>query len=767
MKKISTLLCMLLALCALPLSTQAEVVNTTFDFENNPENWPVGEGANFRDGDLTAPLTVGEVTLTGIQGDASQPCRLMRPNDGISALYTYAKGAFRLNAADGRALTKVTVTMKSGTFDLTPSTGTVADNVWTGNATEVTFNHNNTGNRQILKIVITTDDVNSETVVPAAPTYDIEAANIAALNSAEDGKVVRLTLNNARVNAYNSLSACYYIEDASGATVVRNTTLTPGTLLNGYITGTKTTDTSIDFMNDPPAAVEYALTANDDADFTATDTSLSGTTMTIREACTQATYGRLVTLLDVSIKGGGQNKTITDADGNTMKARDYLGVLPADYTWPEKAQKITGVVIYYMTGWYIMPISAEAIEQTSSTQDNLFDFANNNLGLTVGQGGASDPVETQNAGNLAGKALVQGDVTMTFVNPATMPVRYFYLPSRTTNHLQLAVKDSKLRVTAGEGRAITKITVEQNVLSTKPGDNNVKWEVDKGDGTWDVDSKTWTGNATSVRFSATAATYINAITVTTAPADGETVTPAPDEYTAEVSSLAEFKALPDGTLAKLNLTDAIVTNVMINQWGCFVQDATAGAHFYCTELDLKEGDVLNGFVYVKKNNQNMGPRIAMAEDTNADNLTITADGTYTPVEGDIETVNVDENINKVVSLTGVAVKGTKETEAVITDSKGNTLTINNPKNNAVPYVIKESLASIDYASATVVGILYGASATENKLYPLSITEEEVDGIQNIAAGTADHVTIYNAQGIRLNRLQKGLNIVNGKKVMVK
>lgn len=55
MKKISTLLCMLLALCALPLSTQAEVVNTTFDFENNPENWRVGGGVNFRDGDLTAP----------------------------------------------------------------------------------------------------------------------------------------------------------------------------------------------------------------------------------------------------------------------------------------------------------------------------------------------------------------------------------------------------------------------------------------------------------------------------------------------------------------------------------------------------------------------------------------------------------------------------------------------------------------------------------------------------------------------------------------
>jgi hypothetical protein len=36
-------------------------------------------------------------------------------------------------------------------------------------------------------------------------------------------------------------------------------------------------------------------------------------------------------------------------------------VLPYDYEWPAKATSITGVVLYYMTGWFLMPISVEAI----------------------------------------------------------------------------------------------------------------------------------------------------------------------------------------------------------------------------------------------------------------------------------------------------------------------------------------------------------------------------------------------------------------------
>jgi hypothetical protein len=767
MKKISTLFLTLAVLLTLPLTASAE--DFVFDFQNNTLNLTVGEGASFADGALTAPVTVGEVTLTSIQGGASYPAIMMKDNQEVISLNVYKNGAVKLAAAEGKAVTKIVATMKSKTFSqMAASSGTTTENVWEGNASEVTFTAS--ALMSLWKLEVTTAAENEETVKPAVGAFDIEAADIASFNAAEDGKAVKLTLKDARVNG--SFNSSYYVEDATGAFVIKGVTLTVGTLLNGYIIGTKGTDSSIDYMNDPATAVEYQLTATDVSNFEATETTLKGTVTAITEACSQANYGKLITIENVTVSGSGRNKTLTDAGGNTLTARDYMGVLPNDYIWPETAKSITGVLIYYMTGWFLMPISAEAIViPVAGETEALFDFANNNLGLTAGSGGASDPAEQANAGNLGGKKLVQGDVTMTFTNPATMPIRYFYLASRTNNHLQMAVKDAKLRLTAADGRAITKIVVEQNALATKPNDNNVKWEVDKGEGSWDADTKTWTGNATSVRFSATAATYINSITVTTAPASESTVTPSADEYTAEVNTLAAFNALADGTLAKLTLTNAVVVSKTVNEWGFWLQDATAGAHFYCTGLLYNAGDVLNGSVIVKKvanGAGNPGNRIAMAEATSGDLLTVSSDGSYAVVSGNVDDINKAENIGNVVQLTGVSVKGSAETTATITDAAGKTITIENSKVNYAPYSYKQDLSSMDISGATVTGILYYSNFTkgEIKIYPLSITT--ATGIADVTKGFCNSQTvIYNLQGVRRSRLTKGLNIVNCHKFIVR
>lgn len=195
--------------------------------------------------------------------------------------------------------------------------------------------------------------------------YDVkEAATIAEFNAIADGKVVKLALTDARVNAFNDLDGVYYVEDASGATVFKGVNLVAGTLLNGSIVGVKATE-DMDYINTPSQGLEYSLTVEDASwsAFEATETELVGTPMTIAEAAVQANYGRLVTLSDVEITalGNGMNKQLKDAAGNTIKARDLFGVLPNDYMWPAKATSITGVVLYYMTGWFLIPISAEAI----------------------------------------------------------------------------------------------------------------------------------------------------------------------------------------------------------------------------------------------------------------------------------------------------------------------------------------------------------------------------------------------------------------------
>lgn len=418
--------------------------------------------------------------------------------------------------------------------------------------------------------------------------------------------------------------------------------------------------------------------------------------------------------------------------------------------------------ILLLTALLSLPVLANA-------DDVTFDFKNNNLNLTYGQNGT---VEQVKAGDLTGKSITKDNVVLNFVSAPTIPTRYFLNGSRGLQYQSQS--GAQLRVTAPSGSAVTKIVFTGNPsVNAKTGVTSYQnsWTANKGGGTLTAanqETQTWTGNAESVRL-VSGTSYIDAITVTIEAANNETILRAnetPDTYT-EVSDLAAFNAAANNALVKLTLNNAIITSGMVNEEGFYVQDATGGAHFYYTGLEFEVNDVLNGTIYVKKNNQTLGARIAQTEETSKEGLTITKNGTITPSEGTIAQINIAANKLRVVKLSGVAVKGSSEQEATITDAESS-IDIYNGKINNFPYVIKESLANIDYAKATVVGILYGSSSTVNKIMPLSITEDSGSGIQNIsAAAQADNVVIYNLQGVRMNSLQKGINIINGRKVVIK
>ena len=714
----------------------------TFDFANNPQNWPVTTvvyGDEF-DAAAVTTLTVNNVVLTSIQ-NATYANVIYKNGDAAPAFRVFRGNDFKLSAPEGKAIVKVEVTMAADTFDFTADNGAIADGVWTGNAAEVTFN--TTAIRLIAKIAVTLADENDETIKPAK--VDVEVADIAAFNAVEDGKIVKLALSHAKVNGYCDLWANNYIEDASGAVIVKGITLTAGTELNGFIIGKKSSEETTN-------AIEYFLTATDATTFEVTATNLSGKKTAVSDIAVQANYGKLITVENVTITGSGQKKTLTDAEGKTIAARDYMGILPAGYEWPEKVSSFTGIIVDYY-GWILLPISADAIVAAGTQKVAEFDFLNNNMDLVIGS--TSDA----NGGNLGGKSVKKDDVTISFVNSSTMPTRYYFNAGK--NQLQV-ISGGQIRFSAAEGQAITKIEI------TPVAATNNKWNVDGEVGTLSEDKLTWAGNTTTVRFTATGALYLTNIVVTTAAKNDATITPADNETYTEVSSLAEFNALEKGTLAKLNLTNAVITSGMVNDWGYYVQDATAGAHFYCTGLNFEVNDAINGFVYVKKDFNQPGPRIAMTEKTNADNLEVTHNATYSPIEGTLAEAVVAANNNRVIKLTGVAVKGTAETEATITSGESS-LPISNGKTNYAPYVYKENLSEVDYSSATVVGILWSnAAANTFKLYPLSITEDNGSGIETIhnSQFTVKN-SIYNLQGIRLSGLQKGLNIVNGKKVVIK
>lgn len=754
MKRLSTLFLVLTALLALPLSVHAEEATATFDFQNNNGNWTIGNynGSAFDAGDLTAPLTMGEVTLTGINGN--QPCRLMADNNDVIALYVYANasatGGLKFNAAEGRALKKIEVTMKSGNFDFEASTGALTEATWEGNASEVTFMRTGTGNRQMLKIVVTTDAENGETVKPEAPVWDIEAKDIAAFNAAEDGKLVKLTLNNARVNgSFNG----YYVEDASGATVIKGITLEAGTALNGYIVGTKSTDSSID-MNEPAAAVEYQLTATDASTFEATAAKLDGTVMSIPDACAQATYAKLVTLQDVTIDGSGRNKTLTDANGNTIKARDYMGVLSSTFTWPEKAAKITGVVIYYMTGWFIMPISDEAVVAAGVQPTSVtFDFASANIRPNIGE------TLTDEKGYIINETFAADNVTLQ-ITAGSAPARIYADENRGQN-LVTFKEYTTLTFKAPTGYAITKVEF------TAAGTSNIKaFTASSGA----VEGMVWTGNADGVRFTQGGTSYLANAIVTLAATDAATTALPAIEYT-ECENIAAFNALTAGTYAKVKLTDAEVIGVSADKYSTvFIQDATGGCWIQYTSLNaiLTEKTEVNGYVYVVKRLTAGNAQMKEAEDTPDSELTIDQILEYTVVEGTLADVNIAANKNKLVKITGATLEETSATLGTLTQGDA-TIAVNNgtETTNQQLHKIADWAANTKLENVTIVAILVGKSSTENQLLPISITTG-TNGITTIANGaTSADAQIYNLQGVRLNQLQRGVNIVNGKKVVVK
>ena len=400
---------------------------------------------------------------------------------------------------------------------------------------------------------------------------------------------------------------------------------------------------------------------------------------------------------------------------------------------------------------------------TMNAEEVTFDFQNNNMNLPIGTS------ENTNAGDLGGKSVTLSGVTLSFVNAMTMPTRY-YLNGSRGNQFQ-AIAGGQVRVTAPSGYAVTKITsVPNEGKNTTTGETTIQcsWKVTKGGGSLNSNKQVWTGNAESVLLTSTGATYLNAVVVELSTVNSETnlrINEPADSYT-EVQGLAAFSAVKSDELVKLTLTDAIITSGMINGWGHYVQDATAGAHFYCTGLDLEVGDVLNGVVYVKKNVQKMGSRICMTEATNKEGLTITKNGSYEPITGTIAQINMADNFCRVVCLAGVALKGTSETTANATDDT-NTIVVNNAKNNYFPYVIKESLETIDYSDATIVGILFGTNTEGNKIMPLSIKNNDSSGIRAINYERPTDGAYYNLSGQRVERPTKGLYIHNGNKVVIK
>ena len=284
----------------------------------------------------------------------------------------------------------------------------------------------------------------------------------------------------------------------------------------------------------------------------------------------------------------------------------------------------------------------------AQTQENVYDFANNNLDLEV-----ATPADWENPtkGVISGLEIRQGDVVLTSVDGVKVNRMW-----RTNAGVQYLQVGGKLTITADEGRAITKVNFDVQ---------NYKFflEAQEGNGSLDSDNYVWTGNSTSIMFDNENAaneyntqTLLLCMTVTTDAANDDTYTPSTGNY-AECANIAEFLALEVGTAAKLHLTDAQVNGTY---WGgAFLEDAT-GAVQVTANINVNRNDVLNGTIYLMRaqddfDEDHIIPTADTDVMTSLDEVTITSNNTLTPTIINIDELADNANMSKLVRVENVTV----------------------------------------------------------------------------------------------------------------
>lgn len=223
--------------------------------------------------------------------------------------------------------------------------------------------------------------------------------------------------------------------------------------------------------------------------------------------------------------------------------------------------------------------------------------------------------------------------------------------------------------------------------------------------------------------------------------------------------IAAFKALEQGTTAQLTLTDAVVT--VANGKNIFIEDATGGICFYGTNLELKKGDKLNGTIIGKVAAYNSLPELTAVAETSLDKVVITEDGVVTPAVVAIEDACTMTYAARMITIKTVTV--TVEGNKTYVSDGVNTLQIYKQNSYGANFTMPEAGKQLE----SITGLLIPFNSTF-EICPLTqddIVEDNPTGINSMMA--EGQKTIYNMKGQKMEKVKKGLNIINGKKVVVK
>lgn len=400
----------------------------------------------------------------------------------------------------------------------------------------------------------------------------------------------------------------------------------------------------------------------------------------------------------------------------------------------------------------------------AATQENVYDFAGNSLNLEV-----ATPADWENPtlGVISGQELRVGDVVLTAVEGAKS--NRMWRTNAGVTYLQVG---GKLTVTADQGRAITSVTF---------GVQNYKFflEAQAGNGQLDATTYVWNGNSTAITFDNENAanewntqTLLLSMTVVTDDANDDTYTPAADTYV-EVDNIAEFNALEVGTLAKLTLNQAQVNGV---DWStAYVEDATGAVEFDGLSLDLQRGDILNGYIYLKRaqfyydddpDDDVPGRERPQATNdalTSADTYTMTRNNVLTPAMMTMSDLLDDANFSRLVGLENVAVS--KQGRFYVATDGDQQLRLA----TTLGYLPSDLVLPENGEMCNIAGIF----SWNGLVYQLLLTDVEetpATAVTDVrAAQTDEHAPIYDMMGRQMpaGQLPAGIYVQQGRKFVVR
>ncbi len=402
----------------------------------------------------------------------------------------------------------------------------------------------------------------------------------------------------------------------------------------------------------------------------------------------------------------------------------------------------------------LMASAMTGLNAQAATQENVYDFANNNLNLEV-----ATPADWENPGLgvISGMEIRQGDVVLTSVDGAKVNRMW-----RTNGGVQYLQVGGKLTITADEGRAITSVNFEVQ---------NYKFfmEAQEGNGTLDADNYVWSGNSTSITFdNENAANEYNTqslllcMTVVTDDADESTYSPTGNNYV-ECGNIAEFLALEVGTSAKLTLNNAQVNGTY---WGgTFVEDAT-GAVQVMANINVNRNDLLNGFIYLKRGQDDFDEEhiIPTADGdalTSLDEVTITPDGMLVPTVVNIDDLADDVNMSKLVKVMNVTVT-----------KPGRFYLITTAEGESIQLVDQMNVGTYDlenYVDKTVnVTGVFTWNMMRWAIFPTAVEDGVNTGVTTLTTDETVDGDVFTITGISLgkadiNALPAGIYIQGGKK----